>query len=140
MTGLSGILGGTDGTVRVGIIGGGRPPPVRPGGGGGPRPGGTDGALRTPAGGPGGGGCLLGGGTLRRGPPPGEEGAPLTEVFGPVLLGGGIQSDFTGGGAGTLTVAMETSPMIFMASLHAWYCLSISSRLIASSALSSIIF
>lgn len=40
MTGLSGILGGTDGTVRVGIMGAGRPgPPARPGGGGGPRPG-----------------------------------------------------------------------------------------------------
>jgi hypothetical protein len=40
MTGLSGILGGTDGTVRVGIMGAGRlVPPARPGGGGGPRPG-----------------------------------------------------------------------------------------------------
>ena len=32
-----------------------------------------------------------------------------------------IQSILTGGGAGALTVAMETSPMIRRASLHAWY-------------------
>ena len=36
-------------------------------------------------------------------------------------------------------VAVEMSPMIFSASLQAWYILSISSRLRASSALSSII-
>ena len=32
-----------------------------------------------------------------------------------------IQSILTGGGAGALTVAMETSPMIRKASLQAWY-------------------
>ena len=51
----------------------------------------------------------------------------------------GIIQSLTGGGAGVLTVAIETSPMIFRASLQAWYWRSISSRLIASSALSSII-
>ncbi len=50
-----------------------------------------------------------------------------------------IQSILTGGGAGALTVAMETSPMIRKASLQAWYWRNISSRFIASSALSSII-
>ena len=49
------------------------------------------------------------------------------------------QSSFTGGGMGVDTVAMDTSPMIRSASLHAWYMRSISSRLTASSALSSII-
>ena len=49
-----------------------------------------------------------------------------------------IQSILTGGGAGALTVAIDTSPIIRSASLHAWYCRNISSRLMASSALSSI--
>ena len=50
----------------------------------------------------------------------------------------GSQSFLTGGGAGVLTVAVETSPMILRASLQAWYIRNISSRLRASSALSSI--
>ena len=54
------------------------------------------------------------------------------------VLGVGIQSALTGGGAGVVTVAIETSPMIRIASLHAWYCRSISSRFRASSWLSSI--
>ena len=44
-----------------------------------------------------------------------------------------------GAGLGVPIVAVDTSPIIFKASLHAWYILNISSRLIASSALSSII-
>ena len=99
----------------VGIIGGGRaPPPARPGGGGGPLPGAAGAAL---GGCPGlGGWRLTGGGGFLRGAFPGDEGGTLL-----VELGAGIQSDLTGGGAGTLTVAMDTSPMIFMASLQAWY-------------------
>jgi len=49
------------------------------------------------------------------------------------------QSFLTGGGTGVVTVAMETSPIILKASLHAWYIRSISSRFNASSGLSSII-
>jgi len=116
MTGLSGILGGTFGTVRVGIIGGGRaPPPALPGGGGGPRPG-AAGAARGGCPGFGGGCRLTGGGGFLRGALPGEDGAALADD---PELGAGIQSDLTGGGAGTLTVAIDTSPMILMASLHA---------------------
>lgn len=134
----------------VGIIGGGRPP-ARPGAGGGPRPPGAAGAALGGC-----GGCRDTGGGLRLGPPPGDGGAwdmpPPPPPF-PLLppppppppldeeevceLGAGIQF-FTGGGAGVLTVAMDTSPMIFRASLQAWYCRSISSRFRASSALSSI--
>jgi hypothetical protein len=113
LTGRSGTRGGIVGTVRVGIIGGGRPPPpLLPGGGGGPRPGGADGAA---LGGAGAGGCLFtGGGGFLLGPPPGDEGGTLDEA-----LGVGIQSLLTGGGAGVLTVAIETSPMIRIASLQA---------------------
>ena len=50
-----------------------------------------------------------------------------------------FQSFLTGGGAGPPRVAMDTSPMIRNASLQAWYWRSISSRFMASSALSSII-
>ena len=50
-----------------------------------------------------------------------------------------FQSVLTGAGAGPPSVAMETSPMMRSASLQAWYWRSISSRLTASSALSSII-
>lgn len=61
----------------------------------------------------------MGGGGFLLGPAPGEDGAALTDEEDIPELGAGIQSFFTGGGAGTLTVAMETSPMIFMASLQA---------------------
>ena len=54
--------------------------------------------------------------------------------------GGGIQSFLMGGGALVPMVAVETSPMIFSASLQAWYIRNISSLFRASSALSSIIF
>jgi len=98
----------------VGIMGGGSPPPppALPGGGGGPRPPGAPGAALGGCGGwrDTGGGC-------RRGAPPGEGGAAEIDE----LLGGGIQSALTGGGAGVLTVAIETSPMILSASLQAWY-------------------
>lgn len=57
----------------------------------------------------------MGGGGFRRGPPPGEEGATLELE----ALGTAIQSFLIGGGAGVPTVAMETSPIIFMASLQA---------------------
>jgi len=53
-----------------------------------------------------------------------------------MLLPGGPR---TGGGIGVETVAIDTSPMILSASLQAWYILRVSSRLMASSALSSII-
>lgn len=49
------------------------------------------------------------------------------------------QSFLTGGGTGVDTVAIDTSPIIRRASLHAWYIRSISSRFRASSGLSSII-
>jgi len=49
------------------------------------------------------------------------------------------QSFLTGGGTGVDTVAIDTSPIIRRASLHAWYIRNISSRFRASSGLSSII-
>jgi hypothetical protein len=124
---------------RVGIMGGGRTP-ARPGGGGGPRPG-AGGAPGAALGGW--GGCrFTGGGAVRRGPfgdggafePPPIVDEDEDDDDAPI-----IQSILTGGGAGALTVAMDTSPMMVKACLHAWYCLNISSRFIASSALSSII-
>lgn len=48
------------------------------------------------------------------------------------------QSFLTGGGTGVDTVAIDTSPMIRKASLHAWYIRIISSRFWASSGASSI--
>ena len=48
------------------------------------------------------------------------------------------QSSLTGGGMGVDTVAMDTSPMMRSASLHAWYIRSISSLFLASSGDSSI--
>ena len=59
-------------------------------------------------------------------------------MFRTYALGAGIQSFLMGGGAGALTVAIDTSPIMLRASLQAWYCRSISSLLRASSALSSI--
>ncbi len=116
----------------VGIIGGGNPPPPARPGGGGALPGAPGAALET------GGGCRATGGGFLRGPAPGEGGACDTLPPPPPALGAGIQSDLMGGGAGVLTVAIDTSPMILSASLQAWYWRSISSRLMASSALSSI--
>jgi len=113
---------------RVGISGGGSPPPpARPGGGGGPLPGGAEGADRGGC-----GGCRVTGGGFRRGPP-GEGGALDADMLEPPedipaespdmpppppppLA---IQSDLIGGGAGVLTVATETSPMMRSASLQA---------------------
>jgi len=138
------------GTGLVGTIGGGRPVPVpgREGGAGGALPPlesgrlGTAGAGRPDTGGAGGAreaddpmegpGPIADPVTGRRGPP-GEGGDARCWLMLP------SQSSFTGGGMGVDTVAMDTSPMIRSASLHAWYMRSISSRLTASSALSSII-
>ena len=120
-------------STYVGIMGGGSPPPpALPGGGGGPRPAGGPGAALGGC-----GGCRETGGGARRAP--GDVGAFEAELDGGGREEEGIQSLLRGGGAGVLTVAMETSPIILRAFLHAWYCRSISSRLIASSALSSII-
>ena len=119
--------------THVGIMGGGSPPPpALPGGGGGPRPPGGPGAALGGC-----GGCRETGGGARRAP--GDVGAFIDDELGGGREEEGIQSLLMGGGAGVLTVAMETSPMILRAFLQAWYCRSISSRLIASSALSSII-
>ena len=123
----------SDCATYVGIMGGGSiPPPALPGGGGGPRPAGGPGAALGGC-----GGCRETGGGARRAP--GDVGAFAAELDGGGREEEGIQSLLRGGGAGVLTVAMDTSPMILRAFLQAWYWRSISSRLIASSALSSII-
>jgi hypothetical protein len=50
--------------------------------------------------------------------PPGDGGA-YEELGAGIDDEVGIQSDLTGGGAAVLTVAMDTSPMILIASLTA---------------------
>jgi len=106
---------GRVGTGREGMSGGGSPPADLPGGGGALPPGrpGTVGAGREDGVG-GGPRDTWGGGAVVFLMFPGDVCGWLYDEE-----AAGSQSDLSGGGAGVLIVAVDTSPMILSASLHA---------------------